>query len=94
MKWGRALQYGGCLPERDWFRCVKAFNHIRIRMPNANSALNDGETPYEIWHNIRIALDMLLLHLRVLGSLVYVVYPPELLPAGAKVSYKGVMFFF
>jgi hypothetical protein len=27
----------------------------------------------------------------VIGSLCYVVYPPQLAPAGAKVSYRGVM---
>ena len=77
--------------ERDWFKCVNAFNHICNRTPNSNSARHDGRTPYELWHDVRIALRAQLDHLRVLGSLCYVVYPPELVPAGAKKAYKGVM---
>ena len=91
MKGGRALQYGGHVPKRDWFKCVSAFNHIRNRTPNTNSVQHDGRTPYELWHDERIPLDAQLDHLRVLGSLCYVVYPPQLVPAGAKLAYKGVL---
>jgi transposase InsO family protein len=91
MKGGAALRYGGCLPMREWFRCVSAFNHIRNRIPNTNSAKHDGATPYELWHSVRIPLDILLEHLKVVGSLMYVVYPPQLVPNGSKVSFKGVM---
>jgi transposase InsO family protein len=91
MKGGRALQYGGYLREPDWFKCVRAFNHIRNRMPNSNSKHHDGRTPYELWHDERIPLDAQLDHLRVLGSLCYVVLPPQLVPAGGKLAYKGVI---
>ena len=91
MKGGRALQYGGCMIERDWFKCVSAFNHVRNRTPNSNSALHDGRTPYELWHDESIPLRAQIDHLRVLGSLCYVVLPPELVPAGAKKAFKGVM---
>jgi hypothetical protein len=70
---------------------VSAFNHVRNRTPNSNSNHHDGRTPYELWHDERIPLAAQLEHLKVLGSLCYVVYPPQLVPAGAKVSYKGVM---
>ena len=77
--------------ERDWFKCVSAFNHVRNRTPNSNSALHDGRTPYELWHDESIPLRAQIDHLRVLGSLCYVVLPPELVPAGAKKAFKGVM---
>ena len=91
MKGGRALQFGGCLPERDWFKCVNAFNHIRNRTPNTNSAKHDGRTPYELWHDIDTPLIDQLDHLRVLGSLCYVVIPDDLVRAGGKKSYKAVV---
>ena len=42
MKGGRALQYGGCVPERDWFKCVSAFNHIRNRTPTQTAQATMG----------------------------------------------------
>ena len=91
MKGGRSLQYGGCMIERDWFKCFSAFNHIRNRTPNSNSAHHEGSTPYELWHDERIPLAAQLDHLRVLGSLCYVVYPDELVQQGGKKAYKAVM---
>jgi transposase InsO family protein len=91
MKGGRAFLYGGHLPARDWFRCVAAFNHVRNRTPNANSAKHDGRTPYELWHDIRVSLPSLLAHLRIVGTLVYVMYPPVLVPSGGEVCFKGVL---
>jgi hypothetical protein len=41
----------------EWFGCMSAFiDHIRNHTHNTNSALHDGRTPYELWHDEHILL--------------------------------------
>ena len=92
MKGGRALQYGGGLPARDWFDCVCAFTHMRNRLPDAHSA-EPGKrlTPYERFEDIAVPLTELMEHWLVIGCLCYVVVSPNSRALGEKLSEKAVL---
>jgi hypothetical protein len=92
---GRALQFGGYLPESYWFRCVKAFSYIRNRMPNSKTHKDPRQTPFGIWEDVVIPLKEQMAPFRVIGSLCHVVYGPTDHRASQKSNkrtWKGIYF--
>ena len=90
-KGAAALRYAANLPEEYWLYCVLAYVHMKNRLPNASDRLGK-RTPYEDMHDIDIAPRELIRHFRTVGSLCYVVRPPNETRSGKpRLAYKAMM---
>ena len=90
-KGAAALRYAANLPDEYWLYCVLAYIHMRNRLPNTSDRLGK-RTPYEDMHDIDITPRKLIGHFRTIGSLCYVVRPPNETRAGKpKLAYKAMM---
>ena len=90
-KGAAALRYAANLPDKYWLYCVLAFVHMSNRLPSSSTRLGK-RTPYEDLHDIDITPQKLIRHFRTIGSLCYVVRPPNETHSGKpRLAYKAMM---
>ena len=85
------MRYAANLPDKYWLYCVLAFVHMSNRLPSSSTRLGK-RTPYEDLHDIDITPQKLIRHFRTIGSLCYVVRPPNETHSGKpRLAYKAMM---
>lgn len=90
-KGGAAFRHAAHMPNEDWLHCIRAYIHVRNRLPNESAKLGMKRTPYEELYDVEIEPAQLISHLRTIGSLCYVHKPKSQQSGKPKRSYRAML---
>jgi hypothetical protein len=88
-KGGAAFRHAMNMPDDDWLHCIRAYIHVRNRLPNTSAVFE--HTPYEEMFDVKIEPAQLISHFRTIGSLCYVHKPKSQQKGKPKKSYRAMM---
>lgn len=88
-KGGAAFRHAMYMPDDEWLHCIRAYIHVRNRLPNTSAVFE--HTPYEEMFDVRIEPAQLISHFRATGSLCYVHKPKSQQKGKPKKSFRAMM---